>query len=625
MVVVVVVGLVARFCDWVLSWFCEDNPIFAPFWSFLSILQRFHVEIIKHKMMESRMKNSSSAAQLLHDDHSLTGYVRVSASLVTKIVACPIRSDPNKPKQRPDTMTRKATTTASTSTPTSFIAGNHRRIVAALVILTCIKILCMPAYRSTDFDVHRNWLAVTRHLPIAEWYFDDVNGTTVHTLDYPPGFAYFEYILSRNPITNLLLRAGAVDDRCFALLGDHENEPSDACVVFQRSTVIVSDVVLWIGAYTASLGDFPVFLLIVTNPGLVWLDHVHFQYNGMLLGILLASLGLLVRGSRHSQHSFWYHAHHLLAAFLYAILLTMKHLYLPLAPLYFVYLLGEYCMESNKSGTKGRFLLVNFAMVAVVAGGTMIVVFLPFLLQQSTGHHGTEQMVQILKRLFPFGRGLVHDYWAANVWAFWSLAEKVVSRFAPTLLPEVTPAICALCLLVGLLPGLACAWKASSKTMVRCVVYCSVSAFMLAYHVHEKAIMTAIIPLTMLLSKSVWKNQAAESVTNTKRLFVRMNAIGLLGLFPLLFRPVEATLKWLSYLAYLALICYELDYYRTAATWVDGLGTVALTGTALFLEIVHPLVIYPQMEFLPLLCTSIVCAFGLLLCWYNSACLMRQK
>lgn len=145
---------------------------------------------------------------------------------------------------------------------------------------------------------------------------------------------------------------------------------------------------------------------------------------------------------------------------------------------------------------------------------------------------------------------------------------------------------------------------------------------MLGYHVHEKAIMTAIVPLTIV---------ATTSIENA-RLYIRTCMFGIFGLFPLLFQPEELLIKAFLFLTWMLLALYGLesllfiDRKDTLLTNIDMVTITVLSCVFIFMEIIHPVVFMPRgkLEFLPLMTTSVVCAIGLFCCWVQSGVQMMN-
>lgn len=173
----------------------------------------------------------------------------------------------------------------------------------------------------------------------------------------------------------------------------------------------------FIGSTKLPLKDgLVVFILVAFNAGLIIVDHMHFQYNGMLLGLLILCMDLAQRQQ------------HILMAACFSTLVLMKHLFVPLAPLFAVYLWRVHCTSSRSTISA----LSKLSELVAVAVSFLALAFGPFLVQQN----GKDQLLQIFYRLFPFGRGLVHAYWAPNVWALYCLSDKAAGFAAKMIFSE---------------------------------------------------------------------------------------------------------------------------------------------------------------------------------------------
>ena len=277
------------------------------------------------------------------------------------------------------------------------------------LIVVILKIFLFPTSQSTDFEVHRNWKAITNSLPISEWYFYSDNKWT---LDYPPLFAYMEYILGK--ISKL------VDPNITNL--EKYNYNSLKCKVFMRTTVLFGDLFLFFSIkflainMNITLSQYLILLFSIQfYAGLVIIDNIHFQYNGIIFGLFFISLGFIAKKK------------YIYGALLYFIVLSMKHIFIYFAPAYFIFYF-QYIIINNIKKKKYKKLFLNVFLIGLWIIIVLLISFLPFI-AISIKEKNFSQLIQIKNRLFPVQRGLLHTYWAPNFWALYSLADKILYFF----------------------------------------------------------------------------------------------------------------------------------------------------------------------------------------------------
>lgn len=422
-----------------------------------------------------------------------------------------------------------------------------RNSTAALfAALAVLKLLLIPGYHSTDFEVHRNWLAITHSLPLSRWYYEDLSEWT---LDYPPFFAAMEWVLS--------WPAMLFDPEM--LVVSNLGHASASTVLFQRLSVITLDCALAGAAARLCSRLYPdsptrqalAVALTICNPGLLLVDHVHFQYNGVLYALLLCCLAEFLSPQPNP----------LLGGSLFAALLNFKHIFLYFVPAVFVFLLRGYCCGASPAGVQTGFSPTRFVTLGSVVCLVCALSFGPYI---ALG--GVEQLPQILARLFPFKRGLCHAYWAPNTWALYNLADKagiaLHSRLPESLsllvplapagsgpsftgglvhdgdahrfLPGITPGRTLALVGLALCPAMVKLWRRpSQRSFAACLIYSSFCFFMLSWHVHEKAILMATVPLAPLVLALGSTGGNSQGTTTAYRLFLLLAMTGHLSLFPL--------------------------------------------------------------------------------------------
>ena len=531
--------------------------------------------------------------------------------------------------------------------------------VRLYLLSVVLKLLLVYTYASTDLDVHTNWMAITHTHHFKDWYGDHAS-PSVWTLDYPPLFAWFEYGLAKvawlfpalRPFLNVGsagadtdIDIGAADigtDPSYATCGLHT-----ACLLYQRLSVIFSEFLLFAAVYFATIRSSRrvrnlATFLVLFHPGLLIVDHIHFQYNGFLLGLLLISMTLATYGND------------VLATVAFSLTLCFKHLFLYVAPAFGCYYLGVLYVVGGWRRVR------LFASLSVAAGCVLAVAFGPVV------YYGTGE--QVVGRLFPLQRGLIHAYWAPNAWALYAAVDKVlgivwslggdgarsqaaltgglvqVARFRA--LPQVESGTTAVVTLVAMMPALVGLLRRPlAGKLWPAVVYCSLCSFMFGYHVHEKAILMTLVPMAVGVAKGDGAGGAGTNgdvdvdvdvdvdgdgdgddaddergrvLQRRRGRYLFLSLVGTFSLFPLL-TGVEEYLPKVGMLvgyAVVAGVVLRGSFSSGGMTRAERLFcTVGVAAVEVYATFLHRKVFGEAWPFVPLMLVSCYCALGIAWVW----------
>ncbi|XP_009073115.1 PREDICTED: dolichyl pyrophosphate Man9GlcNAc2 alpha-1,3-glucosyltransferase [Acanthisitta chloris] len=318
-----------------------------------------------------------------------------------------------------------------------------------------------------DYEAQRHWQEITYNLPIRQWYFNTSDNNLLYWgLDYPPLTAYHSFVCA--------YIAKLINPDWIALHTSrgYESQPHK---LFMRTTVFVADLLIYIPAvilYCFSLKETSTkkkvssALCILLYPGLILIDHGHFQYNSVSLG--LALWGVLCLSYDWD----------LLGSVAFCLALNYKQMELYHSLPFFCYLLGK-CF---KKGLKGKGLLL-LAKLAGTVVASFAVCWLPFSAD-------VEQIMQVLRRLF--------EDKVANIWCSLSVLIKVKNMVSPQTQLKLSFAVTFLSLLPACIKLTV---QPSLRGFKFALVSCALSFFLFSFQVHEKSILLVSVPVCLVINE----------------------------------------------------------------------------------------------------------------------------
>lgn len=334
-----------------------------------------------------------------------------------------------------------------------------------------------------DYEAQRHWQEITFNIPIEKWYRNTTdNDLQYWGLDYPPLTAYHSFALGY--IANKL-------NSSYVKLHESRGISTEDHKYFMRLSVLCIDVLLYIPSIVYFIlnnnvidnGDRDEWNILglkrkhinlsimLIYPGLILIDHGHFQYNCFSLGLFITAVTALLKNSS------------IIGSILFVAALNYKQMELYHSLPIFFYILGKYSPTKKHLWTFNILMLLCVSITVILA---FIVIWLPFL-------KNFETFGNVVFRLFPVARGVFEDK-VANIWCTVNVAYKLRNTLTNAALAKVCLALTT----IALLPSCINLYLNPHKEkFITSLINCSLAFFLFSFQVHEKSILLVAIPVLL--------------------------------------------------------------------------------------------------------------------------------
>lgn len=342
-----------------------------------------------------------------------------------------------------------------------------------------------------DFEAQRHWMEIALNVPVRDWYFPTpANNLSYWGLDYPPLSGYASWLYGR------FLQFVDADSVALYSSRGFESEPVRAAM---RSTVLISDVLIFLPSlamYALSANEniepfgSPTIAFVAFIPALMLMDHGHFQYNSVSLGLCVLAFVLYQRRLDVA------------AAISFCTAVYFKHLCLYFALALFAHHASRVLQIARERSIQFAVAYASRILIAILA--VTLFVFGPWIFDH-------QSMLAVLRRLFPVARGLYEDK-VANFWCSISVFFKAQRYFSHAQLV----ALCTIVTFVTSLPFcIAMFFRKTRRHFLLSCSGCALAAYLFSFQVHEKQILIPLISLALLFdtypTMCMWMSFAAAT------------------------------------------------------------------------------------------------------------------